>query len=100
MATYKQQLGYLHKRLLGIKCEQAAEAAELVAKAIATHPVNPSLNEEIKLFHAVWGLMSRALDLADLTEEAELEAKALEAEMAGHVLTARLAKGELVRTVA
>lgn len=92
-----EALAYLKTRLDGIKCEDCAEAAQLVANAQSSAVGELSIRAERDLCHAVWGRVSRALDVADLKADDYLLLDAMEAEMAGRVLTARLATGELVK---
>jgi hypothetical protein len=95
--TYKQKLAYLHKRLHAFPQPECREAAAMIADAIGTQSDNPALEIELQFFHGVWGRISKALDVSDLTVDQTLALDAIESELAGHVLTARLAKGDLVR---
>jgi hypothetical protein len=52
---------------------------------------------EHALFNDIWGLITRALNREDVESTHLDEVNALEAEMAGHVLSYRLARGWLVR---
>lgn len=97
MVTYKQKLAYLYQRVHAFQPQDCQEAAAMIAEAIGKQAENPSLDEEIQFFHRVWGRLSRALDVGDLTFDQTLALDAIESEIAGHVLTAKLAKGELVR---
>lgn len=90
-----EALSYLKTRLEGVRCVECTEAARLVAEAIPSAPL--SMKVEHDLCHEVWGRVSRALDVAELSDHDQLVLDALEAEMAGRVLTARLATGELVK---
>jgi hypothetical protein len=54
-------------------------------------------HHEYPLFDALWGCVTRTLDRDD-TDASTNELKALESEMAGHVLTYRLTRGWLVRS--
>lgn len=94
-----ETLSFLKTRLEAIHCAECAEAAQMVADAIATTPAHlgPAVRAERDLCHAIWGRVSRALDVAELSDQDRLALDALEAEMAGRVLTARLATGELIR---
>lgn len=94
-----QSLSFLKARLETIRCDECAEAAQLVADQIAALPATLGLpvKSERDLCHAVWGRVSRALDVTELSDQNRLALDALEAEMAGRVLTARLATGELVK---
>lgn len=94
-----QALSFLKQRLELIRCDECAEAAQLIADHIAAMPATLGLTvkAERDLCHAVWGRVSRALDVAELSDQDQLALDALEAEMAGRVLTARLATGELVK---
>lgn len=92
-----EALSYLKTRLEQVRCVECADAAKLVADAIATAYQELPVKVERDLCHSVWGCISRALDVAELSNQDELVLDALEAEMAGRVLTARLALGELVK---
>lgn len=94
-----ESLSFLKARLEAVGCDECMDAAHLVADAIAAMPatLGPAVKAERDLCHAVWGRVSRALDVAELSEQDRLVLDALEAEMAGRVLTARLATGELVK---
>lgn len=92
-----EALSHLKTRLEGVRCAECMEAAQMVGDAIAGAAKELPMKAERDLCHAVWGCISRALDVADLSDQDQLVLNALEAEMAGRVLTARLATGELVR---
>ncbi len=92
-------LAFLKTRLEGVRCAECTEAAQLVAEAMTSVPRELPVKAERDLCHAVWGRISRALDVAELSNQDQLVLDALEAEMAGRVLTARLATGELVKAV-
>jgi hypothetical protein len=90
-------LSYLKTRLAGIACAECTDAVRLIDEAAATAVGDLPIRVERDLCHAVWGCISHALDIADLTDSERLLLDAIESEMAGRVLTARLALGELVK---
>lgn len=93
-----EALAYLKTRLEAIPCTDCAEGAQLVAEAMTMAGDGElPIKVERDLCHAVWGYISRALDVADLSASNSLLLDAMEAEMAGRVLTARLTMGELVK---
>lgn len=73
-------------------------AAALLRVAIAHDPDAMRPQVEHALFSELLGCVSRALDHADFDSAHQGEVEALEAEMVGHVLSYRLAKGWLVRS--
>lgn len=92
-----EALSYLKTRLEQVHCAECADAVQLVADAIASAPQQLPAKVERDLCHAVWGYIGRALDVAELSDQDQLVLDALESEMAGRVLTARLATGELIK---
>lgn len=92
-----EALLYLKTRLESVRCAECFGAVLLLAETIATAPKELPVKVEIDLCHEVWGCISRALDVAELSDQDWLVLDAMEAEMAGRVLTARLATGELVK---
>ncbi|WP_334001471.1 hypothetical protein [Burkholderia gladioli] len=94
------ELHYLATRLRRVDSEECRHAARLVEAAIQEFDrVSRSLQVEHDVFHQAWDHVSRALDDAAFSPEHQDELDALEAEMAGRVLTARLQLGRLVRPV-
>ncbi len=92
-----RELQYLATRLRRVDNEDCGNAARLVEAAIHDFDrVSRNLQTEHDVFHQVWDHVSRALDRAALSPEHQDELDAIEAEMAGRVLTARLALGQLV----
>lgn len=90
-------LSYLKNRLVGIASEDCAEAVRLIEETGSSDGAVLPIRVEHDLCHAVWDCISHALDIADLSKHERLLLDAMEAEMAGRVLTARLALGELVK---
>lgn len=74
----------------------SAAALVRVAASCDLDAIRPQ--DEHALFSELWGLVSRALDHADFDSARQDEVEALEAEMAGHVLFYRLARGWLMRS--
>lgn len=95
MPHLKQKLQYLASRLERIGGEELAAATALVRDATLLDHMHPEV--EHALFNALWGHVTRALDHEDFELPFLDEVQALESEMAGHVLSYRLARGWLVR---
>lgn len=91
-----ETLSYLQARLEGIQCDECVKAARLVAEAMASVAGKLPTEVERDLCHTVWGCVRHALDVAEVSVLDSLLLEALEAEMAGRVLTASLATVELV----
>lgn len=91
----RRTLEYLAFRLANVNSDECMEAARLIERVLASgEPVAGEV--EHALCRAVWRQVSRALDVERFAS-AQCEAvKALEAEMAGRVLSFRVAHGELV----
>ncbi len=90
-------LAYLKTRLAGIECAECVDAVRLIDEAVTSPFSDLPVRVERDLCHAIWGCVSRALDVAELSDLDVLKLDAIEAEMAGRVLTARLTLGELVK---
>lgn len=90
-------LAYLKTRLAGIACTECVDAVRLIDEAVASTESDLPIRAERDLCHAIWGCVSRALDVAELSDLDVLKLDAIEAEMAGRVLAARLTLGELVK---
>lgn len=97
MTVKPATLGYLKTRLSGIACAECAEAVRLIDEAVTSPVADLPIRAERDLCRAIWGCVSRALDVAELSDLEVLKLDAIEAEMAGRVLTARLTLGELVK---
>ncbi|WP_176060239.1 hypothetical protein [Paraburkholderia sp. BCC1876] len=94
------ELQYLATRLRRVDSEECGHAARLVEAAIQEFDrVSRSLQVEHDMFHQAWDHVSRALDDATFSPEHHDELDAIEAEIAGRVLTARMALGQLVAGV-
>ena len=72
-------------------------AADIARQAAFLDPTTYSADAEHALFMELWGHVSRALDHEDFDTDLFAVVNALEAEMAGHVLSHRLSRGWLVR---
>lgn len=89
------KLDYLAARLLRIGGDELTVAARLVSAALSLNQLHPEA--EHALFTELWGHVTRALNYEDFASMYYDELNSLEAELAGHVLTYRLARGWLVR---
>lgn len=89
------ELEYLATRLEAIASEECSLGAALVRRA-AQSPSSGAIFDHA-LCHRIWNHMTRALDLG-VPQASRLQADALEAEMAGRTLSARLALGWLQRS--
>ncbi|HCH7782484.1 TPA: hypothetical protein NNM78_001917 [Pseudomonas aeruginosa] len=95
----KATLEYLAQRLEAVATGDFCEAAVLVRKVMASpSPALRKPDAEHALFQAVWDYVSKALDHEDYDPANEQAVYALEAEMAGHVLNFRMARGWLRRS--
>lgn|GEM_PF-4497270 len=95
MTDLKKALQYLASRLERIGGSELVAAAALVSAAISVDRMHPEA--EHALFTELWGHVTRALDYEDFALTYLDEVNSLESEMAGHVLSYRLARGWLVR---
>lgn len=95
----REQLVYLAKRLDTVATGEFCGAADLIRKVLSSK--SPTLlkpEAEHALYHALWDFVSRAIDLEEYTPGQEQQIFALESEMAGRVLSYRLAHGWIGRT--
>ncbi len=95
----KESLVYLADRLEGVPCDELKAAAELVRKVMASSSAaleKPAA--EHALFQAVWNHISQAIDHESYAPQFAQQVSALEAEMAGRVLTFRLQRGWIAKT--
>lgn len=95
----KESLAYLAERLESIASDELNAAAALVRKVMASSSAaleNPEA--EHALFHAVWNHISQAADHAEYAPQFAQQVDALEAEMAGRVLTFRMQHSWIART--
>lgn len=95
----KESLAYLAERLEAIPSDEPKAAAELVRKVMASSSAaleNPEA--EHALFQAVWNHISQAIDREEYAPQFAQRVNALEAEMAGRVLTFRLQRAWIART--
>lgn len=95
MNSLTQKLQYLSFRLERIGGDELAAAAALVSAAALLDHMHPEV--EHALFNDLWGHVTRALDHEDFELSYLNEVSSLESEIAGHVLSYRLARGWLVR---
>jgi len=89
---------YIATRLASVDHADCREALGLVQRVLDNAVQVKGAEEEIAVCHALWDRISRALDVGSFNEEEETMLNALEAEMAGRTLNARLALGWLVRS--
>lgn len=95
----KESLPYLLHRLNQIGKGECLDAADLVQKVLSSNSARLQESEaEHALFHSVWNHLSNALDHEDFDVIHAPMVSALESEMAGKVLTYRLAHGWLTRS--
>lgn len=89
---------HLVARLERVESGHCIEAVKLVRDSLSLGILaDPEPEAEHALCHAVCGHLSRALDVEDFAACDADVVEALEAEMAGRVLTYRLTRGWLVR---
>jgi len=95
----KESLAYLAERLEAIPGDEPNAAADLVRKVMDSN--SPALKKpeaEHALFQAVWNHISQAIDHEEYAAPFAQQVSALEAEMAGRVLTFRLQREWIART--
>lgn len=91
----KKKLKYLRSRLERLSGGELSAAESLVSAAISVDQIQPEA--EHALFTELWEHISRALDHENFDLSNFDEVKSIESEVAGHVLTYRMARGWLVR---
>ncbi|HBN9060902.1 hypothetical protein ACV344_31020 [Pseudomonas aeruginosa] len=92
-------LAYLAQRLEAVAKGPFCEAAVLVRKVIdSASPALQKRDAEHALYQALWAYVTQALDHGDYDQADKQAVIALESEMAGQVLSHRLARGWLCRS--
>lgn len=92
-------LQHLATRLSQFDDAECATAVELVRNALSSLDVfTRSAEAQHALYHSVWGNITRALDVGDFSPAQADVLDALEAEMAGRVLTIRLSLGWITKS--
>lgn len=104
-STNEASLTYLASRLERVGRGESLDAANLVRRVLATDSLlarlsgrQPAIDHpeaEHALFHTIWGHLSNAIDHGDFDDQHRDDVMAMENEMAGRVLTYRLAMGWL-----
>lgn len=98
--TSVRELQYLTQRLRSLNSAECGYAAELLDVAAQGYDrAGLGLQAEHDLFHQVWRLITNALDHDSFPPEDQDILDAIEAELAGRVLTARMALGQLVTSL-
>lgn len=97
MRYLKKTLQHLARQLERVGGGELTAAATLVKQAMSVNFELVSPEAEHALFYELWGHVTGALDHNDFDSKYLDEIDALESEMAGRVLSYRLARGWLIR---